>query len=381
MNMKKTWIILLCVTMLFALVLTGCGEAAPDNANNQPKSWNVPDRPVVGLPTTTTPPAITNPIVGLLSWGGTIEESLIDYKQADAFKAATGYTCELTSKSDSATIIATALAQVANPVIDLVWCDKGAFMAGVNQDIFQPLSNFDLPSLEHVFESAIFPTYCHQEITIGGMIFAYEEFDKNGWPYPNAYFDLANPNYAGRVTLDQYPSNYTDFVIFGFADDDPANKIDQAFAKLRQIAPNLFEISETKSQVLEWMKAGNTWISAYVATMYYEAVSVYEFEVGYALPSEGIYSVPQCIGIMKNCPNQEGAGVLFNWLFGIDFMQNRCDTHGKSPCNKLIQREGLDIVGSVSDQIKNLDFNLIFDQRDAWLELWNENVLSVPRNY
>lgn len=373
--MKKSRVIWVMMVLLIcvAVATAACGGGAETPA----------PAPEAAAPEATAPeaPIEEKGTVTLLSWGGTVETTFLDEGMAEQFYLDTGYKFNLISKGDSAAIIATALAQKDNPEVDVVFCDMTAFTAGLHEDIFAPIADFDMPNVDDVYDNMVFDKYCYQYVDYIGLLYDKEVFDENGWEYPTGYEDLYRPELIGKITIDQFPSAFTDALIMAWADNDIEN-YGQAFEKLNQLAPYLYNCSETESQLAQWFSAKNIVMGVYAFGSCLYFPDVYGLtNLEFCFPEEGVYLSPAAIGIMKNTKNPEGAAALMNWMLSKEFQEYRLNVHAFLPVNKNIEYDIPVLTEEIQANALNLDVDALAEYREEWIELWTENVLNVPYAY
>src|SRR3954449_11383019 len=93
--------------------------------------------------------------VYLLTWGGTIQAMLERDGWAKKFNAATGFDVVLVPKATGTEIMATAVAQKARPQVDVVQSDLLPWLAGIDQDLFEPIDQTGIPNLAQLYPAAL----------------------------------------------------------------------------------------------------------------------------------------------------------------------------------------------------------------------------------
>jgi putative spermidine/putrescine transport system substrate-binding protein len=282
----------------------------------------------------------------LQSYGGTIQALLQQLGVADRFHADTGYTITLVPKVTGDEIIGTAIAQAANPHIDLVFVDEAIWMRGLQRNIFAPLDPKDFPNFSKMYPIAfvkksgqIYGVAAYADIL--GILYQPEIFKKKGWAPPTAWKDLFRPEFKGYLALPTV-GDYGYFLAVQLArmNGGSEQNIMAGFDAMKRLAPGT-TWTETFTQVAQLFSRGDA------------ALAVQGIGLAKKLRAQGVpvvaarpdplYFSPTVMGIMKNAPDAKAAKVFMNWFLGKFALTKAAMEYGHTPLNKEVQFSPADV--------------------------------------
>ncbi len=322
--------------------------------------------------------------VYFLTWGGTIQAMLERDGWAKKFTEDTGYNVILVPKATGPEIMATAIAQKANPQVDVVMSDMLPFLTGVQQSLFAPLDAKGVPNLARLLDSARIGSNTVGVIPYGDIfciIYNENVFKKKGWVPPAKWADLGRPEFKGQLVLS--PGNATyglyNLIIQARAHGGSERNIEPGFQAMKQIAPGVVDWSNTFAKMSEFLQAETASVAVFTTTAAAD-MKRRSIPVAYAVP-DPVYMSPTAMGIMQHAPNPDGARALLNWWISAKVLGYRAETYGQSPMNRDVQLspEAARRVPHGDDlkKLATIDYDYVNSQRAAWTERFDKEVAPL----
>jgi putative spermidine/putrescine transport system substrate-binding protein len=207
------------------------------------------------------------------------------------------------------------LAQKANPPFDLMMSVDSGYSVGVKNDLLEPIETSAL-------SSALSSTKPYREgraikflESTYGVSFNSKLLKEQNLPEPQTLEDLWKPEYKGHVGLYSPPANTAvNFLrILNAAEGGNPGNLDPAFAKLKELAPNVSvfadsvaTMSQAAAQEKVWVWFDSSLITADLASK--------GFPVGQNYGSGQVYTTPQLLVIPRKAKNPAGACALMDYL-------------------------------------------------------------------
>ena len=322
--------------------------------------------------------------VYFLTWGGTIQAMLERDGWAKKFAEDTGYNVVLVPKATGPEIMATAIAQKANPQVDVVMADMLPFLTGVQQSLFVPLDAKGTPNIARLLDSARVGSNTVGVIPYGDIfciIYNENVFKKKGWAPPTKWADLTRPEFKGQILLS--PGNATyglyNLIIQARAHGGSEQNIEPGFQTMKQIAPGVVDWSNTFAKMSEFLQAETASVAVFTTTAAAD-MKRRGIPVAYTVP-DPVYMSPTAMGIMQRAPNPEGARALLNWWISAKVLGYRAETYGQSPMNRDVQLSP-DVAKRVphGDELKKLatiDYDYVNSHRATWSERFDREVAPL----
>lgn len=325
----------------------------------------------------------------LQSYGGTIQALLQQLGVADRFFADTGYKVVLVPKVTGDEIIGTAIAQAANPHIDLVFVDEAIWMRGLQRDIFAPLDANDFPNFSQMYPIAfvkksgqIYGVAPYADIL--GILYQPEIFKKKGWAPPTSWNDLFRPEFKGYLALPTL-GDYGYFLAVQLAKMNGGSEqnMTPGFDAMKRLAPGT-TWTDTFTQVAQLFSRGDA------------AIAVQGIGLAKKLRAQGIpvvsarpdplYFSPTVMGIMKNAPDAKAAKVFMNWFLGKFPLTKAAMEYGHTPLNKEIQFSPADVeaLGLVQGEaamshLAVIDFDYVSQHFADWEQVFRSEIAPLSK--
>ena len=313
--------------------------------------------------------------VYLLTWGGTIQAMLERDNWAKKFADTTGYSVVLVPKATGIEIMATALAQKAQPQVDVVQSDLLPWLGGVQQGLFAPLDKAAVPNLASLYGPALVKS-SDQVIGVQPygdvfcLIYNKDVFAKNNWAPPTQWTDMERPELKGQLLIPPASSIYGIYylIIEARAHGGDEKNIEPGFTAMKKIGPGVVDWSDTFAKMSQFLADGTASLAFHGIAGALDMVGR-KLPVAYVVPDPVYYS-PTAMGVMKGGPNSAGAAAFVNWWISPEVQSYRADTYGQTVMNreakvsdamaaKLPSKEKL-------GKLVEVDYATVLANRQAW---------------
>lgn len=323
--------------------------------------------------------------VYLLTWGGTIQQMLERDGWSKKFNDATGFEVVLVPKATGTEIMATAIAQKANPQVDVVQSDLLPWLAGIGQDLFVPIDTAGVPNAADLLPAARIKDQKGAQVLgvepygdLFCLIYNKDIFAKNGWAPPTQWTDLERPELKGQLLIPPGTSAYGLYalIILARAHGGSENNIEPGFAAMKKIAPGVVDWSNTFAKMSQFLEDGTA------ALAFHGIAGAFDMQkrglpVGFVVPSPA-YMSPTAMGIMKGAPNPDGARAFVNWWISPEVLSHRAETYGQTVTNTKVKLSAA-AKAKLPNQEKlatmvEIDYFAVLKNRDAWVDRFQREV-------
>lgn len=277
--------------------------------------------------------------------------------------------------------IAKLQAQKADPQIDVACIDDGPMVQAKGMELVQATDLAKLPNASQLNAFSIFP----DNVGFGWGLFrlgiAYNPAiaQQQKLPPIESWSDLARPELKGHVVVNSISISYTPIVLtllaqaYGKSPQD----MDAAFAKMKEIAPNVFTY-DTTADVTPYFQQEEAWAGVWTDSEVYSYVQRTGFELKFVLPKEGTAAVQTGIAVVKGAKNADMAEKFINYFIGPEAQTLMAEKLGWAPANKEVKVP--DAMASIfvsppeNAKIVPIDHTFIAKERPAWVERWNKEI-------
>jgi putative spermidine/putrescine transport system substrate-binding protein len=241
----------------------------------------------------------------------------------------------------SAEALARAIAQRANPTISLFTVDQGPWLQGKDLGLWSKLPADSLPNM-----ADIYPNYRDPD-GMGSGLFAFMLgllYDEGALANarittPQSLFDLWNPAYAGRIVLPQFASTFAFATLAEVGrqlGEDGSGSYDKAFAKLKELKPNITTFVGPVSQYMQLFQQKEIWATfgAHFTALQAKAAGL---PIAWSVPKEGAVAISHFLAIPNNAPNMEEALKLANVMLSPEYQAALTATERMVPVNSKVE--------------------------------------------
>ncbi len=328
-----------------------------------------------------------NKPVYLLTWGGTIQAMLERDGWAKKFNAATGYDVILVPKATGTEIMATAIAQKARPQVDVVQSDLLPWLAGIDQDLYEPIDQASVPHLAELYPPALVHDRAGKTIQgvepygdVFTLIWNKDVFAQKGWAAPTKWTDLERPELQGQLLLPPGTSAYGLYVliILARAHGGSETNIEPGFVALKKIAPGVVDWSDTFAKMSQFLQDGTASLAFHGIAGALDMIKR-GLPVDYLVP-DPVYMSPTAMGVMKNAPNPDGARAFINWWISPQVQSYRANTYGQNVMNRQATlspstASRLPDPAKLSHMVE-IDYYAVLKDRDTWVNRFQREIMT-----
>ena len=353
---KRTVVLLMCL-MLVATLAFGTGKSEePTAAPAQAARIGQGRTLVVGI------------------WGGP-QETLVREHVVKQFEAETGATVELVL-GGSSDRFARLIAEKDNPTMDVFYLSLPQVIVAKRDGLIKPLNPAGVPEYKNLYPQAVEAgAYGVAFLSVGIMVNT--EFVKE---MPTSWTDLWKPEYKGKVAPFVFPGSQGEaFLVmaaraFGGGEKN-INPGFEAISKLKPFPAILSGVDETNLA----FKQGDIWLAPQIHGL----VNTYQAEGGkvkFVVPKEGAPLALNSAAVSVNSKNADLAEIFINLHLSQACQEAYAKELYYAPTNKtvVLSKELAEAMPYGQEQVSKLlilDNDTLNEQRSAWADRWNREIL------
>ncbi|MFE4710014.1 ABC transporter substrate-binding protein [Paenibacillus sp. NPDC056722] len=263
--------------------------------------------------------------------------------------------------------------------VDVIYLSDYYAQQGINEGLIDTIDTAKVPNLEHVYDIAKAPLGegYGPAYTIGRLGIAYNPALVKGeitsWKDLWTAFDrnLTLPAItatAGPMMVDAAS------VVAGSTDFNE----DQAFAKLKEINPNVIKYYSQTSEYVN-MFSQEEIAGGPIMEMYFKDLQAAVPDAKFVAPSEGAFAVMNTINVVKGTDNKELAEEFINWQLSKEVQEKSAKAKVDSPVNTEVvlneeEAKGVTYGADVVGKLRKLDMKFVNDNIKAWTDRWNKEI-------
>ena len=225
--------------------------------------------------------------------------------------------------------------QKANPAIDVAWLAGGTTYSAIDEGLLMDMDLSKIPSFAQMSpnvgaEKAALPF----GLTVDVIIYNANTFAKQGLPAPTSWFDMWGPKFKGHVGL--YSINVASTIAFiakvsQLLTGDYKN-LDAAFAKFKELRPNMLNFYPTAGGYETAMQQGDCWIGQNTAVRGLEMKKM-GMPIETVVPKEGTVGYQTFLGITNKTKRPNAAHAFVDYMLSAEVQQKMVGLIGYSPVN------------------------------------------------
>ncbi len=277
--------------------------------------------------------------------------------------------------------IAKLQAQKDDPQIDVACIDDGPMVQAKGMGLVQATDPAKLPNAASLNPVSIFPDNVGYGWGLFRLGIAYNPdiAKAQNLPAIASWGDLAKPELKGRVVVNSISISYTPILLtlLARAYGKSGHDIDAGFAKMKEIAPNVFTY-DTTADVTPYFQQEEAWAGVWTDSETYSYVQRTGFPLKFVLPKEGTAAVQTGIAVVKGSKNADMAEKFINYFIGTEAQGLMAEKLGWVPANKDVKvpaaMASIFATPPESAEIVPIDHAYIAAERPAWVERWNKEI-------
>jgi putative spermidine/putrescine transport system substrate-binding protein len=223
--------------------------------------------------------------------------------------------------------------QKGNPSIDAIWLAGAITYKAADEGLLEAIDESSVPNVK------ILPPELRTEkfavpagISTMGILYNKEIFAQKGFAAPTSWWDLWDAKYKRHVAT--FSSNSTGQIamltIMAKALTGDWKKLDAAFAKMRELKPNVVDFFTSVGALDRAIQQREVWISLHAVQGAIQHVRAGE-PIGFVHPKEGSPGYTAGAGIVKGAPHPRAARAWVNYLLSADAQTRLAAVMGYSP--------------------------------------------------
>jgi putative spermidine/putrescine transport system substrate-binding protein len=306
-------------------------------------------------------------------WGGVTEESVRKWL-LPRFLKETNTTVTLDTGLQGARFNKL-LSQRAASQIDVFFSTEELVYNGLKQDLFDKVDPKNVSNMAKLHDWAKpIPEYGPAAgLTTFGLAYNTRAMKSP----PKKWADLWQPELAGKLALigfnhSQGPSLLLKASEIAGGGNDPT----RGFGKLAELKPAVVGLYFT--EYIPALLQDQVWLAPEL-DYYVQTLKVQGYPIDWVLPEDGAFSVLQVMNVVKGSPNKAAAEEFMNFYLDADNQRSIANDNYTSPSNKETQLEptvaAKTMYGDRLKGLKTYDMKMIAEQRAAWTERFNAEVL------
>ncbi|MDT1060969.1 ABC transporter substrate-binding protein [Paracoccus sp. CPCC 101403] len=310
-------------------------------------------------------------------YGGSFEKTMRE-QVIPAFEKAHDVKVEYVAGNSTDTL-AKIQAQKSAPPFDVILLDDGPMYQAIQLGVCKPLT--DLP-VDQLYDIARFPE--DKAVAVGvvgtGLMYNKDYFDKQGWPAPTSWADLADPKYKGKVVIPPINNTYGLHALIMAAkmNGGGEEKIDPGFDFfIDKVNDNVLAYEPSPGKMTELFQSEQAVIGVW-GTGRVHSFAKTGFPVAFVYPKEKAVTLLAVACAVEKPDASPLANELVKEMLTPHVQDLMVSEYGYGPVNKNVEvpeaaREFIP-SGDTVDQLYNADWNDINAERENWTKRWNREV-------
>jgi putative spermidine/putrescine transport system substrate-binding protein len=277
--------------------------------------------------------------------------------------------------ADGATLLNRVIAERDNPTMDATVVYQGAWLIGKAEGVFEKLDYANIPNVNDVYDFMRDKDGYGPFTNFGawGIVYNRDTVKKP----PTSFKALWDPAYKGQILIGGIYHWQIHLAAYAFAWTGDQSKIDVAFDKVKQLAPDLAGFygltSDAQSKFQQGVGDIATWYSFAAQRLRNLGIPM-----TFQTPEEGAFLYPTAYEAVKGTKKRELVEKLIGQFYDPESCIALAKLDGYIPANRNVtlpadlQKEIL----TTADVLKanSWDWGLINAQQNAWLTRWNAEV-------
>ncbi|MFT3942265.1 MAG: ABC transporter substrate-binding protein [Ancrocorticia sp.] len=321
--------------------------------------------------------------VNIIAYSGVWEEQ---YRKAviDPFQDAhPDIKINYVSKRSSAEMLSALQGQQGKPMTDVSIMDISVSTSGNNQEIFEKLTEEQVPNLARVKDEFRNADGFGPAVNVDAVALLYDTAVVG--EAPTSWSILWEPEYKGKVSVVAPPSLLgisLTAIASTMEGEDYMQSIDKATAKLVELAPNISSFAPNPDEYQSIITGQTVFgLGQNGRGQYYADES--GGKLGVAFPEEGTAYQINTINLVKDAPNAEAATTFIDYALSAEAQTAFAEALFYAPTvdNATLSDDVASRVvptdGSLN--IIPLDVNFLAANRDAWTDMWKRMVIPASQ--
>ncbi len=301
-----------------------------------------------------------------------------EYKEAlyDPFEEICG--CEIVVETgNSVERMAKIEANAANPVIDMAVMSTQDALGLARKGLIQPLDVAKLPNHAKLYETAKDPL--GNQMAVGYTYYASSIVYRTDLVEVDSWGDLLGPDLAGEVSLPNVTTTQGPLTLMMLAKAEGTEDYAPVITKIGEHADDIVTFYSRSSELAQLMNQEEV-IAAPVGRFAWSRFKDSPLPFAWAEPKEGQAGGMNVMVMTANNGNEELAYQFMDYWLSTEVQTKVAEMMVDSPANAEVvvsdeAAENLTYGADVINGLAIMDAAAIIDQREAWIDQWNAEVI------
>jgi putative spermidine/putrescine transport system substrate-binding protein len=317
----------------------------------------------------TSGPAVAQPEIVLMTWGGAFRDAFETVK-GDIEKAA-GVRLTFVTQAGAAAGLSRLEAQKASPQVDLWTSIVSTAQDGWKSGVVEPLPVTQIPNAKEVPDYLVSPSGIAIWTSLRGIFYRSDKvpFEIKTWE------DLWDPRLKGLVATSLVLDKGNFLIMAALINGGSERDIDKGFEKVKTLKPNLVLFYKTDAESIKFLQAGEAAVAAWgILPNVYKLLgpgASYKFVV----PAKPQFLAPIPISLVKGRPNRAEALRTIDAILSPAIQEKLVESLGSVPANRNAKPpEKIRAFVPPLTNVYNVDWDLVNARFGEWESRWNREI-------
>ena len=274
------------------------------------------------------------------------------------------------------------MAEKDDPTADVAMLSRSFSQTGNNEGLFEKIDTNVVTSLGDLYDIAVDadgygPCYSLDRY---GIMYNADALEQAGLPVPTSYEDLFDDQYAHMVALPDMTSTAGPYLLVALAEDLGGSQEDvtPAMELMQEKKDNIDLWYTTTSDVVNAFTTGEANIAVFM-DIYMPSLTESGLNMVWTDASEGSFSAPATVNVVKNCKNPELAQLYVEYLISESTQNKIAEVMNEAPVNKNATMDDslksyLAFGEESMNALKEFDESYIAENKEAWIDTFQRTV-------
>lgn len=274
------------------------------------------------------------------------------------------------------------MAEKDDPTADVAMLSRSFSQTGNNEGLFEKIDTNVVTSLGDLYDIAVDadgygPCYSLDRY---GIMYNADALEQAGLPVPTSYEDLFDDQYAHMVALPDMTSTAGPYLLVALAEDLGGSQEDvtPAMELMQEKKDNIDLWYTTTSDVVNAFTTGEANIAVFM-DIYMPSLTESGLNMVWTDASEGSFSAPATVNVVKNCKNPELAQLYVEYLISESTQNKIAEVMNEAPVNKnATMADSLKSYLAFGEEsmnaLKEFDESYIAENKEAWIDTFQRTV-------
>ena len=274
------------------------------------------------------------------------------------------------------------MAEKDDPTADVAMLSKSFAQTGNSEGLFEKIDTNVVTSLGDLYDIAVDadgygPCYSLDRY---GIMYNADALEQAGLPAPTSYEDLFDDQYAHMVALPDMTSTAGPYLLVALAEDLGGSQEDvtPAMELMQEKKDNIDLWYTTTSDVVNAFTTGEANIAVFM-DIYMPSLTESGLNMVWTDASEGSFSAPATVNVVKNCKNPELAQLYVEYLISESTQNKIAEVMNEAPVNKNATMDDslksyLAFGEESMNALKEFDESYIAENKEAWIDTFQRTI-------